>query len=72
VKEQANGTLLADWSNLASDGPIGGYAVSETGAYVLEALKQPQEWIGNKRCFMIIINLSLTRLLYGIQVKICA
>ena len=30
-----------------TDGPIGGYAVAETGAYVLEAFKKPQEWIGN-------------------------
>lgn len=29
-----------------TDGPIAGYSVAETGAYVLEAFKKPQEWIG--------------------------
>ena len=43
------GKVVADWPLLMSDGPIGGYAVGETGAYVREAFKHPEEWAG-KAC----------------------
>ena len=46
LKTRPDGTLLADWPNVATDGPIGGYDVAETGAYILEAFKKPDEWIG--------------------------
>ena len=46
LKRKPDGTLLADWNNLQTDGPIGGYDVAETGAYVLEAFKNADEWIG--------------------------
>ena len=47
VEKQADGTYVANWPFLMSDGPIGSFSVAETGAYVLEALKKPEEWIGN-------------------------
>ncbi|KAH8109509.1 NmrA-domain-containing protein [Phellopilus nigrolimitatus] len=45
-KKSEDGTVVADWPDILTDGPIGGYCVSETGAYVLEAFKNPGEWIG--------------------------
>ncbi|KAH8111932.1 NmrA-domain-containing protein [Phellopilus nigrolimitatus] len=45
-KKSEDGKIVADWPVLITDGPIGGYCVTETGAYVLEALKKPKEWIG--------------------------
>ncbi|KAI5117652.1 hypothetical protein M0805_001307 [Coniferiporia weirii] len=45
-KAEHGGKIVADWEYLLTDGPIGGYSVGETGAYVLEALKKPEEWIG--------------------------
>jgi len=46
VTKAADGTLEANWPLLQSDGPIPMYAVNETGAYVLEAFKKPESWIG--------------------------
>ncbi|KAL5500814.1 hypothetical protein ACEPAH_9201 [Sanghuangporus vaninii] len=46
VTKRPDGRLVADWPCMLTDGPIGGYSVAETGAYVLEAFKKPQEWIG--------------------------
>jgi len=46
-KKEEDGTLLADWPYMASDGPIGAYAAGETGAYVVEALKNPGKWINS-------------------------
>lgn len=40
------GEIVADWPSLLTDGPIGGYSVADTGAYVLEAFKHPEDWIG--------------------------
>jgi len=40
------GTYLAEWPLLWSDGLIPGYAVADTGAYVLAAFKDPGRWIG--------------------------
>jgi len=38
--------VVADWPVLWTDGPIPGYAVADTGAYVLAAFKEPEKWIG--------------------------
>ncbi|EJD00673.1 NmrA-domain-containing protein [Fomitiporia mediterranea MF3/22] len=46
IKKDDAGKLVADWPVFWTDGPIGGYSVAETGAYVLEAFKKPKEWIG--------------------------
>ena len=46
LKKGPNDKLIADWPLLMTDGPLGGYSVAETGAYVLEAFKKPQDWIG--------------------------
>ena len=46
LKKKPDGTLLADWPVMWSDGLTGGFSVAESGAYVLEAFKKPQEWIG--------------------------
>ncbi|KAI5116408.1 hypothetical protein M0805_006226 [Coniferiporia weirii] len=45
-KKTTEGKFVAEWPYLLTDGPVGGYSVGETGAYVLEALKKPTEWIG--------------------------
>lgn len=37
---------VANWPLMLSDGPVGGFSVEETGAYVLEAFKDPKKWIG--------------------------
>ncbi len=41
------GTYLADWPTLWTDGPLPGYAVADTGAYVLAAFKDPGRWVGS-------------------------
>lgn len=41
-----DGKLSAHWPLLWTDGPIGVYAAADTGAYVKEALKNPERWIG--------------------------
>ncbi|EJD00672.1 NmrA-domain-containing protein [Fomitiporia mediterranea MF3/22] len=46
IEKDDAGKLVADWPVFWTDGPIGGYSAAETGAYVLEALKKPKEWIG--------------------------
>ena len=48
IKKDFDGRLIADWPMLATDGPIAGYNVAETGAYVFEAFKRPGEWIGDQ------------------------
>ncbi|EJC99553.1 NAD-binding protein [Fomitiporia mediterranea MF3/22] len=40
------GKVIADWPLMWTDGPLGGYSVTETGAYALAAFKNPNEWIG--------------------------
>ena len=40
------GEVVADWPVLMTDGPIGGYSVSDTGAFVREAFKNGSKWIG--------------------------
>ncbi len=40
------GDYIADWPVLWTDGPIPGYAVADTGAYVVAAFKDPGRWIG--------------------------
>lgn len=40
------GEPFADWPLLLTDGPIGGYSVADTGAYVRVAFKDPAKWIG--------------------------
>ena len=57
VQKGKDGRLIADWPCMITDGPIGGYSVAETGAYVLEAFKKPQEWIGELRAFEAILGL---------------
>lgn len=47
--------LVADWPILLSDGPIGGYSVAETGAYVREAFTKPHEWIGGYKFILFIL-----------------
>jgi len=46
LKRDADGTLEADWPILVTDGTIGGFAVADTGAWVLESFRKPGEWIG--------------------------
>ncbi|EJD00674.1 NmrA-domain-containing protein [Fomitiporia mediterranea MF3/22] len=45
IKKDDNGKLVADWPSCLTDGPIGGFSVTEIGAYALEAFKKPKEWI---------------------------
>ncbi|TDL21423.1 NAD(P)-binding protein [Rickenella mellea] len=43
----ADGALEANWGPINwSDGPLGAYSVEDTGAFVLHAFKNPNEWIG--------------------------
>lgn len=51
LKKGDNGSVVADWPLLWSDGPLGGYAVEDTGAYVVEAFKKPDQWIGRPEKF---------------------
>jgi len=47
LRKSSNGTAVeADWPVLWADGPVPGYSVSDTGAYVLAAFKEPEKWIG--------------------------
>jgi len=46
AKGSTPGTALADWPILLSDGPIGGYSVTDTGGYALAAFKDPKTWLG--------------------------
>ncbi|KLO07079.1 NAD(P)-binding protein [Schizopora paradoxa] len=39
------GSFVAEWPTLWSDGPIPGYAVADTGAYVLAAFKDPSRFV---------------------------
>ena len=43
---------IANWPLLLSDGPIGGFTVTEIGAYALEIFKDPKKWIGKCLSFM--------------------
>ena len=43
--KKKDGKIIADWPLLITDGPLGGYSVAETGAYVREAFSNPKEWI---------------------------
>ncbi|KAL5528846.1 hypothetical protein ACEPAG_4820 [Sanghuangporus baumii] len=45
ASESQPGKYIAHWPLLLSDGPLGGFSVEETGAYVLEAFKDPKKWI---------------------------
>ena len=45
-KKDDKGNILADWPIVYTDGPISGYAVEDSGAYVVEAFKKPDEWLG--------------------------
>ncbi|OCB91357.1 NmrA-domain-containing protein [Sanghuangporus baumii] len=45
ASETQPGKYIANWPLLLSDGPLGGFSVTETGAYVLEAFKDPKKWI---------------------------
>ncbi|KAI5121379.1 hypothetical protein M0805_001192 [Coniferiporia weirii] len=47
VKKDEMGKLVAHWPLMWTDGPLGAFSVAETGAYVLAALKDPEQWIGN-------------------------
>ena len=55
--QKKDGRVVADWPILITDGPIGGYSVAETGAYVLEAFKKPEEWIGKLQAAVLSITL---------------
>ncbi|TDL19695.1 NAD-binding protein [Rickenella mellea] len=47
LAKNADGGLEANWPPvMLSDGPLGMYAVEDTGAWVLEAFKNPTEWVG--------------------------
>lgn len=46
LSKSETGEPLADWPILLSDGPIGGYSVTDTGAYVRVAFKDSAKWIG--------------------------
>lgn len=61
VKKGDDGGLVADWSLLWSDGPIWGYSVAETGAFVLEALKKPDEWVGMSQFYFPAQSIDSTR-----------
>jgi len=46
VTKADDGSLVADWALLWTDGPIGAYSVIDTGAYVLAIFKDPTTWLG--------------------------
>ena len=46
LKKVSDTKYLLDLPLLDTDGPVGGYSVTDTGKYVVAALKDPQTWIG--------------------------
>lgn len=65
VKKGESGKLTAHWSLMWTDGPLGAFSVAETGIYVLTAIKNPQEWVGQLQnlIFLLLLFLVLTSFL---------